>query len=217
MESETDTEEDTHQGTAQGPDVASCRRRARLRQVDGHLMSCSSSATSASLLEHRALRTLATKKTSPATTRALPDLCCQTQFAHSGRDADGDALIIYSSAQHIFGCTGSLGQHTDGCPHAQVSPILQTRRCQATKISPVSGAGNCSLLVAREKLSPLSLRTRQLVPPTSSVTSHEKMDNARAWLGNGATGWKTSRPFCTRKTGKLAFFVPPPTSFGESF
>ena len=40
---------------------APCRRRARLRQVVGHLMICSSSATSASLLEHLSLRTVATR------------------------------------------------------------------------------------------------------------------------------------------------------------
>ena len=47
-ESETDTEhEDSHQGTAQRPGVVSCRRRARLREVFGHLMTSSSSPTSA--------------------------------------------------------------------------------------------------------------------------------------------------------------------------
>ena len=62
-ESETDEEhEDSLEGTAQRPGVVSCRRRARLRQVVGHLMSFSSSATSASLLEHHALRTLATRR-----------------------------------------------------------------------------------------------------------------------------------------------------------
>ena len=61
-ESEAVTEhEDSHQDVAPRRGAMSCRRRAQLR-LDGHLMSCSSSATSATLLEHRALRTLATRK-----------------------------------------------------------------------------------------------------------------------------------------------------------
>ena len=67
-ESETVTEhEDRHQDVASRRGTMSCRRRAWSRQDIGHLMRCSSSATSASLLEHSALRTVATRKLFPQT------------------------------------------------------------------------------------------------------------------------------------------------------
>ena len=48
------------------------------------------------------------------------------------------ARTTYSNAPvHVLG-GAPPGQHTDGCPHAQVSPMLETRRWQATKIPPVS-------------------------------------------------------------------------------
>ena len=53
--------EDSHQDVARRG-AMSCRRRDRLLRIVGHLMSCSSSAMSASLLEHSVLRTLATEK-----------------------------------------------------------------------------------------------------------------------------------------------------------
>ena len=61
--SETVTEhEDSHHGAAPRHGAVSSRRRVRLRQFVEHLMSCSSSATPAFPLEHRALCTVATRK-----------------------------------------------------------------------------------------------------------------------------------------------------------
>ena len=49
--SETDTEhKDSHQDAAPRPGVVSCRRRARLRQVVGHLVSCSCNTLMAALM-----------------------------------------------------------------------------------------------------------------------------------------------------------------------
>ena len=89
-ETEMDTEhEDSHPVAAPRPGAMSCRRRGRFHQVVGHLMGCSSSASSASLLEHRALRTLATRKLCKQTREHFLTFFCQTQFAHPGRHADG--------------------------------------------------------------------------------------------------------------------------------
>ena len=126
-------------GQSSGCDTSSrrrvSRRRARLRQAVGHLMSCWSSATSASLIEHCALRTLATRKLYQQTLEHfMTFLSCQTKFAQSGGHADGyRSHSLQQQSIHVRGAA-SLGQHTDGCPHAQISPILKTRRWQATKI-----------------------------------------------------------------------------------
>ena len=62
------------------------------------------------------------QKTSPAYTCTLPDLCCQTQLAHSGGHADGyGSHSILQRPVHVWRTTPSW-QHTDGCPHAQISP-----------------------------------------------------------------------------------------------
>ena len=54
--------EHSHQDVASRRGAMSCRRRGRVLRVVGHLVSCSFSAMSASPLEHRVLRTLATRK-----------------------------------------------------------------------------------------------------------------------------------------------------------
>ena len=94
------------------------------------------------------------QKALPANTRTLPDLCCQTQFAHSGGHADGyGSHSLQQRSIHVWG-TASPGQHADACPRALMSPMLETRRWQATDSTNVCDAGSCSLLVAREKFFP---------------------------------------------------------------
>ena len=175
--------------------AVSLRRWARLRQVVRHLM-CSSSATSTSLLEHRALRTLATNR--------LPTIFLTFVASRKLPISDGAqvdvALTTNSNAQYMFRGAAPSWQHTDGCRHAQISPILQTRGWQATKIPSVSARMVLLALGHTRKYVPLNvwfpnrrtrlgesaahgrsllpcrpsellpMRTRQLVPPTSSVT-----------------------------------------------
>ena len=102
--------------------------RARLRQAVGHLMSCSSSATSASLLEHRVLRTLAARKLYQQTLehflRSLPVL----------EDTQMDtALTIYSNAQYMFGVQHHRINTLMAALMHRYHPILKTRRWQALR------------------------------------------------------------------------------------
>ena len=80
-------------GQSSGRGTTSRRRVMSLAsstsQVGGHLMICTSSWTLASILTHSALHTLATRKLYRHTSPTHPDLCFQTQPAHSGRHADG--------------------------------------------------------------------------------------------------------------------------------
>ena len=137
-QSETDTEhEDSHQGAAPRSGVVS-------------MSSVSSPSPSGWAFELFVLRDvsippgtpcpayLGHQRTLPANTRTLPNLGCHTHFSHSGRHADGcRSHNIQQRSIHVW-CTATPGQHTDGCSHAQVSPLFQTLERQATKIPLVS-------------------------------------------------------------------------------
>ena len=193
--------EDSHQDVAPRRGVVSCRRRARLREVVGHLMSCSSSATSASLLKHSALRTLPTRSL-PASSRTLPGLMLHNAICQFWATHMDTALTIYSNAQYMFGAQHHRGNTLMA---ALMHRYLRDSRHggQATKIPPVSArleirtrkaflqnvwlsvaakmglagrrrVGEFLLVMLCSDAQPselLPLRARQQVPPTSSVTS----------------------------------------------
>ena len=102
-EPETVTEhEDSHQDAAPRRGAVSVRRRARLRQVVGHLMRCSSSATSASLLEHCALRALAKRKLYQQTLEHFLT-CVAKRMLPILKDTDGYAAYRIQQRQYMFG------------------------------------------------------------------------------------------------------------------
>ena len=73
-------------------------------QVVGHLMSCSSSATSASLVEHRALRTLATRKLLQQTLEHI-----LTFVAKRSLPILKDTLMDMALTEYMFGAHHHLG------------------------------------------------------------------------------------------------------------
>ena len=120
------------------------RRRvtSAMSSVVGHLMSCSSSATSASLLEHRALRTLAVRNFYQHIFEHFLT-CCESQFANFGRRTKIDlALPTHSNAQYMFWGATPSWQHIDGCPYV----------CGKLPNTGVCDDGNCFLHIAHEKL-----------------------------------------------------------------
>ena len=205
---------------------------SRASLVVGHLMSCSSSATSASLLEHRVLRTLATRTLYQQTLEHF------LTFAAKRSLPMDTALTIYSNAQYMFlvhasplmaalmhsyhqyskhgsgklprfrRClrgwkfltpdrTRKVFSYACGCPIAAKLVLAGRRRMGAFFLVTLCSYARPSEL--------LPLRARQLVPPTSSVTSSWSLLIARhctvspsSWSVSGATGWKRSCPFCKR-------------------
>ena len=90
-------------------------------------------ATSASLLD-RAFRALATRKLYQQTLQHFLTVVANRNFVDFGRRTNGcGSDNVQQRSVHVWSGL-SLGQHTDGCPHAQISPFLKTRRWHATKI-----------------------------------------------------------------------------------
>ena len=143
---------------SRGQDVAprrgavSCLWRARLRQIVGHLMICTSSRTLASILTHCALHTLATRKLYRHTPPTLPHLCFHTQPAHSGRHADGYGFHkLLPRPTHVKGCSTTVATHH----HAEL--FRDTQDTEVASYQDSTGFcedGNCSLQSAHEKLFP---------------------------------------------------------------
>ena len=133
-ESEAVTEhEDSLRDGAPRRGAMSRRRRARFCQNVGHLMSCSFSATSATLLEYRALRTLATRKLYQQTPEHFLAFAAKRKLLIFNDTRMIAAPSTCSNADYMFG----VWEHTGGCLHAQISPILQSQEWQYTKITPV--------------------------------------------------------------------------------
>ena len=78
------------------------------------------------------------QKTSPSNTRTLPDFCCQMQFAHSGRHADGyGSHNLQQGSIHVWR-TASLGPHCWLASCTDTPDTQDTGRWHATKIPPLS-------------------------------------------------------------------------------
>ena len=106
----------------------------------------------------------------PANSRTLPDFCCQTQPVNFGRHRDG--YRSYNVQQH----PGHVWvQHHRGntLMAALISPMLETRRWQATKISLVS--------TGWKLLTPRS-HTKSFFPQTCGYQSQQNW----AWRVDGA-------------------------------
>ena len=127
----------------------SCRRRARLRQVVGH-SSCSSSATPASLLEHGALRTLATRKLYQQTLEHFLTLVAERKLTILGDTYVGTAPQTYSNAQYMFG----VQQHRGSTLTAALMHRYPRYSRHGEDSAGVCEAGNCSLQVRTRKAFP---------------------------------------------------------------
>ena len=191
-EYETDSEnEDSHQGAAPRPAVVSCRRRVRLRQVVGHQMSCSSSATSASLLEHRALRALATRKLHQHTLAHFLTFVAKRSLPILEDTQMDTALTVYCNAQYMFGVQHHRGSTLMAALMHRYPPILETRRWQATMIPAVSSRFGQRFLKACQ---PLNLQNVMLQQARHSGPNIDRAVNVRPLVECKSRGqWRTNQ------------------------
>ena len=170
-ESATVTEhEDRHQDVASRRGAVSCRRRAWSRQDIGHLMRCSTSATSTSLLEHSALRTVASRKIVQQTLEHFQTTVADRKLSILDNTETDTDLTMYSNTQDMFWVQHHRGNTLMA---ALTSPMLETRRWQATKIS---------LMSAGWKLLTPRSHTKSFFPQTCGYQSQQNW----AWRADGA-------------------------------
>ena len=83
------------------------------------------------------LRTLATRRIHQQTLKHFLTFVPKRRLPILEDTQMDTAHTFFNNAQFMFGVQHYRG-NTDGCSHAQISPILKTREWQATKIPPVS-------------------------------------------------------------------------------
>ena len=112
---------------ASRPGAMSCRRRGWLFRVVGHMVSCASSAMSACPLERGALCSLAPRKLHQQTLEHFL-VCVAKRISLILNDTQmTTSLTIFSNVPlHVWGAALPW-QHTDGCLHSQLPPVLATQ------------------------------------------------------------------------------------------